>query len=337
MLKTTTELIAHLNQDNQSRNFTVINILVNTILKCGGKEDADLMLNQYLKNPFDFDHAALLPVLKKFGDKHYAEKLFKIFIKNNKLVEHADPALLEVLGHLKYESIKPVLADYIFGQPADDHDLSKNAVLGLLHFDCDEYQKEIETAIENCYHKNLFPEFVPALVCKLENQTIVLEKLYELGSQYASTDCNAGIILGFSLSGQEGRRYFNKVLFDPIWETYSTATGTIHFAYRGMKNAGLTFKEIYSELKQISDKEQLAYSLAVFFALIEKKVMDPEINFRESFADLYNLLFTWESANESNNLADLAIQANLPGEADHLEKLIELKMQEESILKNYTP
>ena len=335
MLRTTTELIAHLNQDNQSRNFTVINILVNTIFKCGTKEDADLILNQYLKNPFDFDHATLLPVLKKLGDIHYAEKLFKVFIKDNKLVEHADAAILEVLGHLKYEPIKPVLADYLFGQPADEHDLSKNAVLGLLHFNCDEYQKEIETAIENCYYKNLFPEFVPALVCKLKDQAIVLEKLYELGSQYASTDCNAGIILGFSLSGQEGRRYFKKVLFDPLWETYSTATGNIHFAYRGMKNAGVTFKEIYSELKQISDKEQLDYSLAVFFALIERKVVDPEINFNESFAELYNLLFTWESTNESNNLANLATAFNKSDEVDQLEKLIELKMNEEAILKNY--
>ena len=335
MLKTTIELIDHLNQDNHSVNFTIINSLVNAILKCGNKEDADLILNQYLKNPFDFNHSVLLPVLTKFGDEHYAELVFQSFIKENKLIENADPAILEVIGNLQYDPVKPVLAEYVFDKPGADYYLSKSAVLGLLNFDCDEYQNEIESAIENCYNKNLFPEFVPALVCKLKNQPLVLEKLYELGSQYASTDCNAGIILGFSLSGEEGRKYFKRVLFDPLWETYSTSTGTIHFAYQGMKNAGINFNELYHEIKQISDKDQLAYSLDVLFALIERRIGDAEINLTESFSDIYSLLFKWENAKESNNLTALAAQVNKSEEAFQIERIIELKMHEEAILKNY--
>ena len=335
MLKTTTELIDHLKQDKRSNNYTYINSLVNAILKCGDKDDADLILNQYLKNPFDFDHSALLPVIKKYGDKHYAEKLFQSFIKENKIIENADPTILEVIGYLKYDPVKPVLAGYIFGKPDVDYYVSKSAVLGLLNFNCVEYQNEIKSAIENCYDKNLFPEFVPALVCKLNDPTPVLEKLYELGSQYASTDCNAGIILGFSLSGEEGKRYFKQVLFDPIWEAYSTSTGTVNFAYQGMKNAGINFNELYQELKYISDKEQLSYSLDVFFALMERKINDPEINLNESFADIYNLLFNRENTNESSNLTDLALKTNKAEEAFQIETLVELKMNEEAILKNY--
>ena len=204
-----------------------------------------------------------------------------------------------------------------------------------MNFECGEYQNEIKSAIENCYDKNLFPEFVPALVCKLNDPTPVLEKLYELGSQYASTDCNAGIILGFSLSGEEGKKYFKKVLFDPLWETYSTSTGTVNFAYQGMKNAGINFNELYQELKYISDKEQLSNSMDVFFALMERKINDPEINFDESFTDIYNLLFNRDNANESINLTDLALKTDKAEEVFHIETLIELKMNEEAILKNY--
>ena len=121
MLKTTIELIKHLNQDKQSNSFTYINSLVNAILKCGDKDDADLILNQFLKNPFDFDHSAILPVIKKYGDKHYAEKLFQSFIKENKIIGNADPAILEVLGHLQYDPVKPVLAGYIFEKPEADY------------------------------------------------------------------------------------------------------------------------------------------------------------------------------------------------------------------------
>ena len=278
---------------------------------------------------------ALLPVLKKFGDIDYAKKLYSFFIKENKLIENADPAILEVLGALQYDDVKSILAAYVFENSTSDYYISKSAVLGLLNFDCNEYQKEITTAIENCYQKNLFPEFVPALVCKLKDQSIVLDKLYELGSQYASTDCNAGIILGFSLSDALGRKYFKRILFDPGWETNSTATGTIHFAYLGMKYAGITFNELFQELKQNADKENLAYSLEVFFALTERKLIDWETSHGESYVDMYDLFFH-HTNDKGDNLTDLAMQVNKIEEATNIEKLIEQKMLEEAVLSNFT-
>jgi hypothetical protein len=335
MLKTTNELIDYLKRDKSERELTIICSLVNSILKCGDKSDVDAVLKQYLTNSFDFHHSYLLPVLKKFGDHAVAEQIFNVSIYQNKLNENADAEILEVLGHLQYTPIKQILADYIFGSTETDYYTSKNAVLGLINFDCTEYQNNIEIEIQRCYEKNLFPEFVPALVCKLKDQNSILEKLYELGSEYASTDCNAGILLGFSLCGEKGESYFRRTLFDRNWETSSTGTGTIHFTYEGLKTLGITFKELYSEIKPISDKRSLEYCVDVFFALLKKKIDDTEINKKELFADIYITLFKWKNDSERDNIIDLAQSVDKIEEAYEIEKLIELKIDEEVILRNY--
>ncbi|MGH1519842.1 hypothetical protein [Chryseobacterium sp. JK1] len=334
MLKTTYELIEYLKSDTLERESAIICSLVNSIIKCGDKSDADEILNQYLVHPFDFDNRYLFPIFKAFGDRSIAEQIFNISIHNNKLVEDADPEILEVVSYLQYGPMKPILADYIFGNSENsDYYLSKCAALGLLHFDCSEYQKDIETEIEKCYGKNIFPEFVPALVAKLKNPRTILEKLFELGNQLASTDCNAGIVLGFSLCGEQGETYFRKVLFDRSWDVNSTATGTIYFAYEGLKNLGITFRELYNEIKKISDKENLEYCLDVFFALLERKFDDIKTDPEESFTEIYKVLFQWK--NESDNIIHLAQAVNKEQEVYHLKKLIEIKMNEEYLLKNY--
>lgn len=335
MLKTTHELIEYLKLPSSERESAIICSLVNSIVKCGGKRDADEILKQYLVHPFDFDHTYLLPVFKALGNHSTAEQIFNVSIHQNKLVENTDPEILEVLGHLKYEPIKPILADYLFGNKEEtDYYISRSAVLGLLHFNCTEYQKEIEAEIEKCYGKNLFPEFVPALVSKLENPHTIIDKLFELGNQFASTDCNAGIVLGFSLCGEQGKPYFRKILFDRNWEADSTATGTVHSAYKGLKNLKITFKELYHEIKTLSG-ENLDYALDVFFALLERKFNDIEAGPEESFAEIYTTLFQWKNGDKNGNIIDLAASVNKTEKACQIKELTEMKMNEEAILKNY--
>src|SRR5690606_11515800 len=96
--------------------------------------------------------------------------------------------ILEILGQMKYEPVKPVLALYAFH--TSDYYPNMSAVLGLLHFDCHEYQKQIKSSIEGILNKNLFPEYLPALVCKLEDPKKLLAQLYKSGSTTISTDCN---------------------------------------------------------------------------------------------------------------------------------------------------
>jgi hypothetical protein len=335
MLRTTYELIEYLKLDESDRELTIICSLVNSLVKCGDKSDAIALLHQYLTNSNDFHYSYLMPVFKKLGDPSVAEQIFNASICNNTLIENTNPEILEVLGQLKYKPIKHILADYIFEDRERDYYISKYSILGLMNFDCSDYQNKIEIEIEKCYGKNLFPEFIPALVCKLKDRNSILEKLYELGSEFASTDCNAGIILGFSLCGEQGRHYFLKVLYDQNWETHSSGTGTIHYAYQGLKNLDITFKELYQEIKLISDNEKTKYCLSVFFALLNKRIDDIEINKKEPFADLYTTLFKWKNNSESDNIIDIAKSVDKIEEAYEIEKLIELKMNEEAILKNY--
>ncbi|MGX7689485.1 hypothetical protein ACWA1C_20130 [Flectobacillus roseus] len=327
MLKTTSELVKYLQLDSSSRDIDYLKPLINSILKCGDKSDADTILLHYLENPFEFDYLYLLPIFKRFGDRHFAEQIYNVFQEN--LKENSE--ILELLGDLKYEPIKPILAEFVFKSPESDYYLSRYSVLGLLNFNCDEYQNSIETAIEKCYGKNLFPEFVPALVCKLKDRKSILEKLYELGNKFASTDCIGGIILGFSLCGEEGREYFKQTIFNPNWEIGYSGTGSTVCTYLGLKNLGITFRELYEDINQISDKEKLMYSLIVFFALLEKKINDFEISRNETFTDIHKFLFQ----NTIGNLLNLAERTNKLREAYEMQKLIELKINEEAILKNY--
>lgn len=335
MLRTTSELIAYLKVEKSERDVTIIQSLVNAIMKCGNKTDMDAILNQLQDDPFDFHYSYLYPIFKKWGDEKVAAQIFKVAISNNRLLDANSPEVLALLGYLKYLPVKQVLTDYIFEFPDEsDYYISKYAILGLLHFDCSAYQEKINAAIENCYGKNLFPEFIPALVSKVDYNNELLRNLYNLGSEYASTDCNAGIVYGFSLCGNAGRDYFRKVLFDPGWETGSTGTGTIHFAYQGLKNLGITFKELYNEIKSPTMRDNLKYNFEVFIALLRTRIDDIETEQTESFTDLHALLFKGKN-DEGDHFFDLAALVEKAEDAYHLEKLVELKMNEEAILLNF--
>lgn len=335
MLRTTTELIAYLKLEKSERDVTIIQCLVNAILKCGNKMDMDAIFVQFLNNPFDFHYSYLFPLFKKWGDEEVAAQIFEVAISNNRLLDANSPEVLELLGYLKYAPVKQVLVDYIFESPEEsDYYISKYAILGLLHFDCTEYQEKIKTAIENCYGKNLFPEFIPSLVSKVDHNHELLRNLYILGSEYASTDCNAGIVYGFSLCENAGREYFRKLLFDPGWETGSTGTGTIHFAYLGLKNLAISFKELYHEIKSPAMRDNLKYNFEVFIALLTKRIDDIETEQTESFTDLHALLFKGKN-DERDHFFDLATLVDKAEEAYHLEKLVELKMNEDAILLNF--
>ena len=333
MLKTTSELLNYRRLNPAERNTTLISAMVNIIVKYGSKSDAEVLLPQYLTNPQDFDHSYLLPVFKKWGGTPVAEARFRVAFLGDRLKADADPEIMEVLGHLQYAPVMPILADFLFKEKTTDYYISAYASLGLLHFDCSGLQKEIKESIEDCYGKNLFPEFVPALVCKLKDRQQVLENLYELGNTTASTDCNAGIILGFSLCEEEGIPYFMKILFDPDWETGSSATGTVQYVYKGLKNLEISFKTVYEYM--ISASDSVNESLDVFFALLRKRINDPDLHHPESFADLYTLLFTITTGSQNSALTDLAEHAGKRGEADELENLLLLKVNEEVLLKNF--
>ena len=333
MRNITKELIDYLNLPRELRDGTVVESLVNGVLMIGAKQDSDVLLTQFVNNSVEFDHYYLLRVFAKFGDSTYAEKIAELSIKNGKLKEDFQPEILELLGHLQYEPIKSVLANYAFDDSKGDYHLSKYAVLGLLNFDCKEYQQEIREGISKCYCRNLFPEFIPALVCKLMERADFLEPLFDLGENYASTDCNAGILLGFSLCGEEGRKYFKRAINSANWEAGDFGTGTGHVAYKAFKKLKISFEELYGDIKNLKDEKQLEHSLGILFALLEKRVFDYDGDQLESFRELYETLYGWESENEANNLHDLASSVGMDAEAYIYERYFDLKLTEEVLLR----
>lgn len=335
MLKCTADLLAYLHPHNPDRNVPTLISMVNCVMKLGARKDAEMLLDQYLQHMSDFDHQYLLRVFKKFGDNRFAEIIYNSVITDNKLNESANPKILEVLGHLKYEPVKQLLFDYGFSAESSYY-LHRSAVLALLNYDCSAYKDQIEKAVADCMGKNLFPEFIPALVSKLPNKGLYLEQLFELGSEFASTDCNAGILLGFALSGEEGKPYFHKALFDPNWETYATGTGTVYFVYQGLKLLGISFNELYEHVILATDNKALAYHLWVLFALFDQRLQDYDDENIDSFKSLYNNFYQTKLPHHFPNLAHLAAKVQLEDEATTFEKSFETRMTEEMIVQSCT-
>ncbi len=334
MIRSTQKLIEYLKTEKDKRVYATIRSYVNSILKLGSRDDANLLLDVYLASPYDVDLSELLRLFFQFGDVSFAEKIFQHVIIKDSLDEDADPKLLELLGKLKYEPVKKVLVNYALSNTDFNYYLKKHSALGLLNFDCSEYLDAIRTSIESCLDRNLFPEFVPALVCKLPNKAELLEQLYNSGDSIASTDCNAGILLGFSLCGEEGKKYFMNALFNPNWETSSSSTGTVYYTYQGLNNLGITFRGLFEEIRNLKERQKISYALEVLFSLLDVRISDYESETIESFGDLYESLFRWENREFSDNLIDISQTVEMESRAHACGEKIEMKMTEEAILQN---
>lgn len=336
MLNCTKDVISYLNSDASLPDITLIDVCVHAIVHIGSADDVRHLLPVFLSEPFSYHHNLLLPVFQKFGDHQTAEALFNACIVSNKLHEAALPEVLQVLGSLNYEPVRTILIHYAL-DPGTDYYTAKYAVAGLLNFDCSDIQDRILSSIEACYGKHLFPEFVPALACKLNNSLPVLEKLYELGSRgIPSTDCIGGFIQAFSLCGREGEPYFRKILFDPDWEAVNTGTGNAWLSYEGMQRLNIGFKELYAAVRECQEPAEKAYALEVLLSLLEIKMTRHGAlkTGTESFIQIHEALYKWKNENESDNLISLAGAFGKEDDARKIETLLSLRMQEEMILNN---
>ncbi|MDW7690367.1 hypothetical protein R9C00_23595 [Flammeovirgaceae bacterium SG7u.111] len=326
MLKITRSLIKHLNTKEGNLQATSLPLLINTILRYGNKVDGNAIIESCLVNPYSHDMGLFAPIIEKWGDLSTAKQLAKCYIKNGELIDTDFTEVLELLGNLKYEPIKPLLIKHAFSEESD-HYTSKNAVLGLLNFDCSDIQDILLEQIENTYGKNLFHEYIPALVCKISNRRAILEKLFELGDTTCSTDCNAGIILGFSLC-PEGVTYFKKAIFNPDWEACSSATGTIHATYQGIKNLNISFSELFADIQKLEGKSQKE-GLENLFDLLKIKI-DDLFPHAESFMELHKDFFSFDGKSSLYSISD---KTGLINTFYETQKLIELKASEELILR----
>ncbi|ANE51755.1 hypothetical protein [Flavisolibacter tropicus] len=340
MLSITQELIEHLHaSDSKEQPPALAGSYINVILKCGDVKDAEALLPVFLEKPSHFYRTQLLPILGMFGTNAIAQGLLENCFATNQLKADMPEELLHVLGQLRYEPAIDMLSSYALSDTSGYYP-SKYAVLGLLHFPCEGYEQQIEAAIRNTFGKNLFNEFVPSLVCKLKNRDALLPILYEQGVTVCSTDCNAGLLLGFALSGVEGANYIRKALFDPAWEADATGTGTAYWASKSMQYTGVSFEELYAAIKQEDNPDKLDYQLRVFESLLSRRLESVEEPLRlehskskESFTTLYELLFRWATPNRQNNILDLAEKVDREQDFYLLEKVLLQKVEEECLLK----
>lgn len=318
------------------RDLTIVWAYVHTIIRYGNVSDADVLLDVFLDDPTDHCHENLLDVVAALGGVKHAELIYKDCFESNLLKPNICDDVLHALGYLNYEPAKDALLYYALANGDKiNHSTNKSAVLGLLHLDCSDSEDKIKQAIESTYGKGLFHEFIPALACKLSDQEEILEQLYRFGSTVVSTDCNGGIVLGFSLCGDSGRKYFNKILWNDHWELYAVGTGSHYWAYVGMQNLGISFQELYAEIKAMQT-ENLEYKIRVVHDLLRTK-----INFRglyplrfikpreESFQSIYENLFAWETPNLANNIREVVQDSDLSEDIFQLENILINRIEEE--------
>lgn len=323
---------------NQKPDFTIVSALVSCVEKFGNISDTDVLLECFLVDPTDSYRRNLLRAINAFGDFSHTQKLLENCFNGKKLKKDYPSEILHTLGYVGDEnSVELLLHNALY---ENDYYSSKDAVLGLLHFDCVVFESQILAAIKETYGENLFNEFVPALVCKLSEPTEVLENLFKYGSTITSSDCNSGVILGFSLCGKVGEEYFRKVLWHPHWETYPSGTGTDYWVYVGMQNLGITLNELYQEVKETESTKDLEHKLNVFEGLLEKRVRNERHSLRfikpteKSFESIYQNIFAWETPNEANNIEDLGKKLGHLNRFFELRRKLEFRLQDE-MLHNY--
>ncbi len=272
------------------------------LVRLGGPRDAAQAADAFLAAVDRFPENDLIPLLEVVaahgghaeGAKLYAWVTEKGLADNSRLDEIRMQELvgevLITLARLEFSAAIPLIADTAF--ECQKWQLQYDAVLGLLHLDCAEYQDRIIRGIQACYGHSIFPEAMPALVCKVIDKDVqaqMLHELYELGT-FCSLDCNSGIVEGFARSGAAGRPYFKAALYDPFWECDEGGTGTLWASYQGLDLQGLTFAEIIYDLHAMTDPAQRRHVTSLLVALLKQRAHDVTGTHIENFLELHRLL-----------------------------------------------
>lgn len=271
---------------------------INLVTKYGKTEDAEYLLSLFLHTK----DVQLLKPLQVCGNSIIAEGLFQHAIENRQLKENFPPELLMALGYLHHAETEGVLMDYyklIFDKKLDWH-LHVTVCLALLNYSCKGYESLIQQEIEKCLNEWLFAELIPVLGCKTGN-VLLAEKMYHHGCTKASSDSNAGLLLGIALFGHGQKELFKKAMYNPDWEAGSTATGNRKYTMMGISFLQISLAEIFADIKQLHDEggEQLPQHLFLLESMLEAKLEGSGTYLvgsiplhKEAYAAVYEALFT---------------------------------------------
>jgi len=260
------------------------------------------VLAAFLADPYG--RRSLLPVLAEHGDAATAERLLAACFEGGWLRPGVPEEVLHVIGYLEYEPATRLLWRHGLD---GDYSAQVAAHEGLTNLSCTELAGEIDAELTRHHFRNLFPEFLPALAPKTGDPAWP-EKLYDWGSRGngfgfpgASTDCNAGLLLGLALSGDAGRELFERALWNPYWETYSGSTGTVRSAYAGTRITGMDAATLHAAmhawLAGTEDVRERANAVLVLAGLLTEWLAGRWLGLRaaaparDTAADVHELVF----------------------------------------------
>lgn len=314
MLRHTEQLI-HLLHSQPRLSAAILQAYCQMISTYGDREDAAALFKRFLEQPEDYRHVMLLGPVMRCGDLALAQEIDRHCFEQNKLKREMPSAILHVLGYLGCEKYVDYMVDCI---EMNDWDLSKDACLSLMHLPLEPHHEErLREEFEKVYGEPLFPEFLPALSFKFSGPEIV-PRLLAWGER-ASTDCNAGIVLGIAAYGESQRETMKQLLWNPGWELYAIGTGSHWWAYMGMQMVKLSFRELILDIKKDTPLEQeerdseetdmrlVEHKLDVLHDLLDLKLSRALSPLRfvqgvqEDLTQLYTLMFEWSTVHRDDS------------------------------------
>ncbi|HAJ62674.1 MAG TPA: hypothetical protein DCP31_28395 [Cyanobacteria bacterium UBA8543] len=316
---------------NQEQKWELKNSYIRAIRHYGSQADAEALLPAFLEAAEQREE--LIEPLMIYGDVSTAQTLVENCFQGEHLRDGVPEDILHCLGYLGYTPVQQILWEYA---KSGDYWLSKAACMGLINLPCVGLEREIEEQIKKCYGKSLFPEFIPALAIKTNNDSL-LEEIFQLGQTMASTDCNGGIILGVALSGKKSFDLFKKIIWNPHWEAYSGSTGSDFYLYIGTQYLNISCVELYLEMKARQEggttaQSQQWHDFLVIEALLNLQIARPHMGLRfiseidESYSQLYTDFFTWSDPNHDDSIIGLA--KKILGDSElRVSSLYEIKKQ----------
>jgi hypothetical protein len=219
--------------------------------------------------------------------------------------------------------------------PREDHD----AVLGLLHLECEDIREEMESTIRRfCKTDTLFPEYLPALAAKTRNPEL-LDVIWERGG-LGEIEFIGGFVLGVALYGDAGRQKFQDLIWSPKWWG---ATDTD--IYDGMCVLQIAVPHVFEQFKRrMPDLANPLNRLGVIGALIRYRLLEWHTNFRfapyppGTCVELYDRVF----AQSPGSIVDVALELTdsdplFRAEYELLEQLTEGAVREELLLNEIRP
>lgn len=234
--------------------------LVNAISRRGSAEDADALLQVYVRDPLVW--AGLVDPLFRLGGPEMARRLFDRFVTGGRLNHEHVWELLWGFGWSGLTDAREMLFDYACVSGAWE---SNSAVFGLLHLPLDGMEGRMRAALTACLDQSYFSELLPAFAGHLGDVEL-MDALIARADQGVASPTLQGLILGAGLLGERSEGRFERVLWD---RSFHDCLGRGSVGALGMQAQGMTMADVCAALRtRLDDPDE--EGLRIDFLLVEE-------------------------------------------------------------------